>query len=95
VGECDQVAEPGPAIAAAKHAPLGELRTYPGVDHFDIYDGPQHEKLVADQLTFLRRHLQPDEPQVVALGSPMSEADVARGREHDRSHLRGQRTRHF
>jgi pimeloyl-ACP methyl ester carboxylesterase len=95
VGECDQVAEPGPAIAAAKHAPLGELRTYPGVDHFDIYDGPQHEKLVADQLTFLRRHLQPDETQVVALGSPMSEADVARGREHDRRHLRAQRTRHF
>ncbi|HSS32781.1 MAG TPA: alpha/beta hydrolase [Solirubrobacterales bacterium] len=57
VGEADRVARPGPAIAAARRAPLGELRTYPGVDHFDIYDGPEHEALVADQIAFLRRHL--------------------------------------
>jgi alpha-beta hydrolase superfamily lysophospholipase len=57
VGEADQVARPGPAIAAARKAPQGELRTYPGVDHFDIYDGPAHEALVADQLEFLGRHL--------------------------------------
>lgn len=57
VGEADRVARPGPAIAAAKKAPLGELRTYAGVDHFDIYEGPQHEAVVADQLEFLRRRL--------------------------------------
>ncbi len=57
VGEADRVAKPGPAIAAARRAPKGELRTYAGVDHFDIYDGPVHETLVADQLDFLRRHL--------------------------------------
>jgi alpha-beta hydrolase superfamily lysophospholipase len=57
VGEADRVARPGPTIAAARRAPLGELRTYPGVDHFDIYDGPAHEALVADQIDFLRRHL--------------------------------------
>jgi alpha-beta hydrolase superfamily lysophospholipase len=57
VGEADRVARPGPAIAAARRAPLGELRTYPGVDHFDVYDGPVHEALVADQIDFLRRHL--------------------------------------
>jgi len=57
VGEADRVARPGPAIAAARRAPLGELRTYPGIDHFDVYDGPEHEALVADQLDFLRRHL--------------------------------------
>jgi alpha-beta hydrolase superfamily lysophospholipase len=57
VGESDQVAKPGAAIAAACRAPFGELRTYPGVDHFDIYDGPAHEAIVADQLAFLRRHL--------------------------------------
>ena len=57
VGEADRVARPGPAIAAARRAPYGELRTYPGVDHFDIYDGPAHEALVADQIDFLRRHL--------------------------------------
>lgn len=57
VGEADRVAKPGPAIAAARRAPKGELRTYPGVDHFDIYDGQVHEALVADQLDFLGRHL--------------------------------------
>jgi uncharacterized protein len=57
VGEADRVAKPGPAIAAARRAPRGELRIYPGVDHFDVYAGPTHEELVADQLDFLRRHL--------------------------------------
>jgi pimeloyl-ACP methyl ester carboxylesterase len=57
VGEADRVAKPGPAIAAARRAPLGALCTYPGVDHFDIYDGPQHEAVITDQLAFLRRHL--------------------------------------
>lgn len=57
VGEADRVARPSVAIAAARRAPLGELRTYSGVDHFDIYDGPVHEAVVADQLQFLRRHL--------------------------------------
>jgi alpha-beta hydrolase superfamily lysophospholipase len=57
VGGGDRVAKPGPAIAAARKAPLGELRTYPGVDHFDVYEGPHHEALVADQLEFLQRQL--------------------------------------
>ncbi len=57
VGESDRVAKPGPAIAAARRAPFGELRTYPGVDHFDIYDGPEHEAVVADEVAFLRSHL--------------------------------------
>jgi pimeloyl-ACP methyl ester carboxylesterase len=57
VGEADRVARPGPAIAAARRAPLGELRTYPGIDHFDIYDGAGFEAVVADEVAFLRRHL--------------------------------------
>jgi uncharacterized protein len=57
VGEADRVARPGPAIAAARRAPFGELRTYPGVDHFDIYDGPEFEAVVADEIAFLRRCL--------------------------------------
>ena len=57
VGEADRVAKPGPAIVAARRAPLGELRTYPGVDHFDIYDGAEFEAVVADEVAFLRRHL--------------------------------------
>jgi alpha-beta hydrolase superfamily lysophospholipase len=57
VGEADRVARPGPAIAAAKRSPMGELRTYRGVDHFDIYDGAEHEAVVADELDFLCRRL--------------------------------------
>jgi pimeloyl-ACP methyl ester carboxylesterase len=57
VGDADRVARPGPAIAAARRAPLGELRVYPGVDHFDIYDGSEHEAIVADELAFLHHHL--------------------------------------
>jgi alpha-beta hydrolase superfamily lysophospholipase len=57
VGEADQVAAPGPAVQAARRAPMGELRTYKGVDHFDIYDGDVHERVVADQLEFLTRRL--------------------------------------
>lgn len=53
----DQVAKPGPAVEAARQAPKGELRIYPGVDHFDIYDGPVHEAVVADEIEFLHRHL--------------------------------------
>ncbi|MET0558452.1 MAG: alpha/beta fold hydrolase [Solirubrobacterales bacterium] len=57
IGEADRVARPGPAIAAARRARCGELRTYPGVDHFDVYDGPEFEAVVADEVEFLRRHL--------------------------------------
>ncbi len=57
VGEADRVARPGPAIAAARRAPFGELRTYRDVDHFDVYDGPEHEAVVADEIAFLGRHL--------------------------------------
>jgi uncharacterized protein len=57
VGEADQVAAPGPAVQAARKAPMGELRTYEGVDHFDIYDGDVHERVVADELEFLTRRL--------------------------------------
>jgi pimeloyl-ACP methyl ester carboxylesterase len=60
VGEADQVARPSVAIAAAERAPRGELRLYAGVDHFDIYDGVEHEALVADQLAFLERHVLTD-----------------------------------
>ena len=53
----DQVAKPGPAIEAARKAPKGELHVYSGVDHFDIYDGPAFEAVVADEVEFLHRHL--------------------------------------
>jgi uncharacterized protein len=57
VGEADRVAAPAPAVEAAERAPHAELRTYPDVDHFDIYDGPGHEAVVEDEVAFLRRVL--------------------------------------
>lgn len=53
----DRIALPGPAIEAALRAPKGELRIYPDTDHFDIYDGPVHEAIAADEIEFLHRHL--------------------------------------
>jgi pimeloyl-ACP methyl ester carboxylesterase len=52
----DLIAPPKPIEKAAWNAPgRAELRRYP-MDHFDVYlDG--RERIVADQLHFLRRHL--------------------------------------
>jgi uncharacterized protein len=57
VAEDDNIAAPAAAIEAAQSAPLGELRLYPGVNHFDVYDGEPFEALVTDELEFLHRHL--------------------------------------
>jgi hypothetical protein len=57
VAEDDNIAAPTAAIEAAQSAPLGELRIYPGVNHFDVYDGEPFEALVTDELEFLHRHL--------------------------------------
>ncbi len=67
VGGADRVARPAVAIAAAKRAPRGELCLYPGVDHFDIYDGPEQEALIADELAFLDRHVLNREERAQAL----------------------------
>ena len=79
---------PGPAIRAARAAPRGELRLYPGVDHFDIYDGPEFEAVVADEVDFLRRRLL--EP---ADRPPPSAAEARRGsRPHHSGRRRSTRT---
>ena len=46
-----------PSIKAAERVPLGELREYAGLHHFDVYVGEGFERLVADQVAFLRKHL--------------------------------------
>jgi pimeloyl-ACP methyl ester carboxylesterase len=54
--EADTVA---PAKAAQRHAhlaPRGEVALYPD-GHFDIYLGEPFERVVADQLAFLERHV--------------------------------------
>lgn len=56
VAERDAVTPPGPARRAAERAPAGELRSY-DAGHFDVYTGELWERVVADQLGFLARHL--------------------------------------
>jgi len=53
----DAITPPGPAIEAARKARNGELITYAGLGHFDIYRGEPFERAVADQIEFLTRHL--------------------------------------
>lgn len=57
VGEYDAVAPPSAARRAASRAGrYAETVTYP-LDHFDVYDGDGQERVLADQLDFLTRHL--------------------------------------
>jgi uncharacterized protein len=58
VADGDSTTPSAPAMRAARRAPRGELRRYPG-DHFDIYLGEPFERAVADQLDFLERALGP------------------------------------
>ncbi|MDX6587827.1 MAG: uncharacterized protein QOI31_2300 [Solirubrobacterales bacterium] len=53
----DAITPPAPAIEAAAAAPKGELVTYAGAGHFDIYRGEVLERAVEDQIDFLNRHL--------------------------------------
>jgi uncharacterized protein len=57
IGEHDTVAPPAAAHRVAARAwRHAEVRTYP-VDHFDVYDGPWHQRALADQIEFLGRHV--------------------------------------
>lgn len=54
--EKDSVAPAGPAKRYAARTPGGETISYPE-GHFAIYTGDGFERVVADQLDFLRRHV--------------------------------------
>ncbi|CAJ0704680.1 Quorum-quenching protein AidA [Ralstonia edaphis] len=54
--ETDSVAPAGPTRRYAKKAPRGEVRLY-RAGHFDIYVGEAFERVVTDQLDFLKRHV--------------------------------------
>jgi len=59
IADRDSVAPVKSAQRAAWQAPgWAEVRHYP-IGHFDIYLGEWFERSIADQLHFLRRHLQP------------------------------------
>lgn len=52
----DAITPPGPAARAAAAAPYGELRSY-GCGHFGVYNPPWFDRVVADQVDFLRENL--------------------------------------
>ncbi|HSR95190.1 MAG TPA: alpha/beta fold hydrolase [Solirubrobacterales bacterium] len=56
VFDADDVNPPALARRAAKRVPRGELRVYPG-GHFAPFSEVVFDRLVADQVEFLRRHL--------------------------------------
>jgi quorum-quenching protein AidA len=58
VCQTDSVAPAGATLRYAAKAPHGEVRTYPE-GHFAIYVDDAFERVVADQLAFLNKHLHP------------------------------------
>jgi len=54
--DSDTVAPAGPTKRYARKAPLAEVKLYPQ-GHFEIYVGDGFERVVADQLDFLRRRV--------------------------------------
>ena len=57
IGSNDAIAPPAAAHRAAERAGRhASVQTYP-VDHFDVYEGAWQQQALADQLTFLGRHL--------------------------------------
>ena len=54
VCEPDSVAPSKATLRRARKAPLGEIKVYPD-GHFDIYVGAAFERVVADQIGFLKR----------------------------------------
>lgn len=58
----DSVAPPGPTRRHAARAPRGEVALYPE-GHFDIYVDAAFERVVADQIAFLDKHLRPSREQ--------------------------------
>jgi len=70
IAEHDLIAPAASARKAADRAPHAELRSYP-VGHFDVYIGEPRERVLADQLDFLGRHLAAaDSGDQVAAGGP-------------------------
>jgi hypothetical protein len=57
IAEQETVIHNRPALRVAQKAPRCELRRYPGLRHFDGYTGAGFERIVTDQIEFLRRHL--------------------------------------
>ena len=57
IAEDDAITPPEYAEEAARRAPRSEVLRYAGAGHFDVYVGELFERVVADQIAFLARHL--------------------------------------
>lgn len=58
VSDREDLMDPAIATRAAADAPRGVARHY-AADHFDVYHPPMLDRMVADQIAFLREHLRP------------------------------------
>lgn len=67
IAEEDTAASVPFAIDAARAAPRGELRRYPG-GHFAAYLPPVLDRMVDDEVAFLRRHLHLQRPAATTAG---------------------------
>lgn len=56
VCDADSIAPAGRTLKYARQAPQGEIKLY-HEGHFDIYVGEPFERVVADQIEFLNRHV--------------------------------------
>jgi len=56
VCETDSVAPAKATLRYARKAPKGEIKLY-SQGHFDIYVGKAFERVVTDQIDFLKRHV--------------------------------------
>lgn len=56
IGEQDLITPARLAHDAARRAPCAEVKSYP-CGHFDLYVSPLWERVVSDQVEFLRQHL--------------------------------------
>jgi fermentation-respiration switch protein FrsA (DUF1100 family) len=56
VAEKETLLRNRPAERASRQAARGELRRYPGLDHFDVYRDSGFESVIEDQIEFLKRH---------------------------------------
>jgi fermentation-respiration switch protein FrsA (DUF1100 family) len=56
VAEKETLLRNRPAVRASRQAARGELRRYPGLDHFDVYWDSGFETVIEDQIEFLKRH---------------------------------------
>jgi fermentation-respiration switch protein FrsA (DUF1100 family) len=68
IGEKDHVVPRDAAERTAERAPRGERGVYP-IDHFGGFLGENFERVVADQIEFLSRHLltvQPPDPRAIS-----------------------------